>query len=254
MDARGYSIEQQRNPQSRVQGQVSCHNNFLGEVGFTLSNVKDEVLSFELPNSYSCFRIVLVSSNSLITQDYHCSDSSKAKQKDLRHLGIRKEDDAEVAWAMSREIYPVLEGESVKVNRDSKWCTVSLNNMISYAKTKNITLEDWVSRWPTYSHETKLKTYSKKVCHELNCYIKHHDIDFFNTVVSPYISNKINKTFVDLCLLEDKRCVEWAPPEYFEQLNDFEKVLLIEYLVKRGDSESANRMAESLELTKKTKK
>ena len=102
---------------------------------------------------------------------------------------------------MSREIYPVNKGKTVKVNRNSKWCAVSLINILNFAKTKGIVLEDWVSCWSTYTEETKLKTYSKKVSHELNSYIKHHDPEFFSKIVRPYINNKINKTFVDLCLL-----------------------------------------------------
>ena len=64
--------------------------------------------------------------------------------------------------------------------------------------------------------------------------------------MKPYIKNKINKTFVDLCLLEDQQCMDWAPIEYFEQLNDFEKILLVEYMVKHGKIDQALRTAKAL--------
>jgi hypothetical protein len=56
----------------------------------------------------------------------------------------------------------------------------------------------------------KLYIYNKKSCHELNNYIKHQDEIFFKQVVEPFIRNKINKTFVDLCLLEDPACELWV--------------------------------------------
>ena len=58
----------------------------------------------------------------------------------MRHLGIAKEDAEDQAWSMSREIYSLQKGQSVKVNRNSKWCTVSLSNIINFAKTKGTTL------------------------------------------------------------------------------------------------------------------
>lgn len=45
------------------------------------------------------------------------------------------------------------------------------------------------------------------MCHELNIFLKLQDTEFFQNVVKPFISNKVEKTFVDLCLLEDVKAV-----------------------------------------------
>ena len=58
--------------------------------------------------------------------------------------------------------------------------------------------------------EEKLQIYDEKVCHELNCYIKFHDPSFFDKVVYPFVSNKLNKTFVDLCLIDSPQALCWA--------------------------------------------
>jgi hypothetical protein len=50
--------------------------------------------------------------------------------------------------------------------------------------------------------------------------------------VAPFIRNKITKTFVDLCILEEKSALEYASPHKIQTLNEFEKVLLIENLMK----------------------
>jgi hypothetical protein len=42
------------------------------------------------------------------------------------------------------------------MSRTSKWCAVSLLNVIQFAKTQGVYLESWVERWATYSEESKL--------------------------------------------------------------------------------------------------
>lgn len=80
-----------------------------------------------------------------------------------------------------------------------------------------------------------MKVYDDKVCHELNTFIKFNDPDFFAGVVKPFIINKVSKTFVDLCLLEDPRCLNWASIDKLQELNEFEKVLLIKELMRDGN-------------------
>lgn len=92
-------------------------------------------------------------------------------------------------------------GETIKVGRDSTWCAIGFENLINFAKIKGADLEDWVKGWESYETKEKMKVYDEKVCHELNIFIKFHDPLFFAEVVKPFIKSKLNKTFVDLCLL-----------------------------------------------------
>ena len=103
-----------------------------------------------------------MSNNSCIKKKY--SIGGKAIKKEIDHLGIKGSGE-KLAWTMSREIYQLQKGEKMKINRDSKWCSVSLQNITNFAKLKAIALEDWVLNWNTYEKEKKLETYNKKVCH-----------------------------------------------------------------------------------------
>lgn len=52
---------------------------------------------------------------------------------------------------MSREIYHIGSGETKSISRTSKWCGVSLLQIIQFAKTHHIELEEWLEKWSTYS-------------------------------------------------------------------------------------------------------
>ena len=108
--------------------------------------------------------------------------------------------------------------------------------------------------WKNYSNEKKLKTYDTEYCHELNAYLKENDPEFFKNVVQPFIKNKIVKTFVDFCLLEDTECEKWAQLPKLEELNSFEVVLLVKHLMKVGKKEEAESIARVLELYQKSQR
>lgn len=58
-------------------------------------------------------------------------------------------------------------------------------------------------------------------------------------MVKPFIENKLEKTVVDYCLLEDEGALEYLELDKLQKLNPFEKCLLVDYLVK------ANKLAEA---------
>lgn len=41
---------------------------------------------------------------------------------------------------MSREVYKMQKGETIKVGRDSTWLAIGLTNIASFAKTKGFSL------------------------------------------------------------------------------------------------------------------
>lgn len=67
-------------------------------------------------------------------------------------------------------------------------------------------LKEWefLGRWNSMKPAEKLKTYDKFYSHELNMFVYFKDREFFDEVVMPFISNKKQKTFVDLFLLDMK--------------------------------------------------
>ena len=50
--------------------------------------------------------------------------------------------------------------------------------------------------------EEKLKAYSDNCSHEINLFLKLKDPAFFKEVIRPFLQNKIEKTLVDLWLLD----------------------------------------------------
>ncbi len=61
---------------------------------------------------------------------------------------------------------------------------------------------DNMLKWPSLSAEQKAKNYSDYTSHEFNLFIKLKDPDFFESAVRPFLTNKIEKTFVDYWLLD----------------------------------------------------
>lgn len=57
-------------------------------------------------------------------------------------------------------------------------------------------------KWPTLSAEQKSKTYSEYCSHEFNLFLKLKDSQFFESAVRPFLTNKMEKTFVDYWLLD----------------------------------------------------
>jgi hypothetical protein len=62
-------------------------------------------------------------------------------------------------------------------------------------------LIDIAMKWHTYKKEEKNKNYSKNHCHELNIFIFFKDRPYFDEIVRPYLSHKMEKTFIDYYLL-----------------------------------------------------
>ncbi len=53
---------------------------------------------------------------------------------------------------------------------------------------------------------------------------------------------------MDQCLLGDKAVLEYVGPHKMRNLNEFEKVLLVQILVENGKKQEAGEVAASMEL------
>jgi hypothetical protein len=61
---------------------------------------------------------------------------------------------------------------------------------------------DNMLKWPTLNSEQKAKNYSEYCSHEFNVFLKLKDTVYFENAVRPFLTNKIEKTFVDYWLLD----------------------------------------------------
>ena len=84
---------------------------------------------------------------------------------------------------------------------------------------------EFILNWPNLKEEEKRARYSQFACHELNFFLWKKDPRFFREVVSPFLSNKRDQTFMDRFLLEAEIRPYLAPFEY-QRLNSVERILL----------------------------
>jgi hypothetical protein len=79
----------------------------------------------------------------------------------------------------------------------------------------------------------------------MNIFLFFKDAQFFKEVIRPFISNKIQKTFVDHFLLQNTReLLKFARPESFSALNPMEAGLLTLHLSQNGHQEQALQIFE----------
>ena len=84
---------------------------------------------------------------------------------------------------------------------------------------------EWLVRWDTLSPEVQDSKYSEHACHDLNLWLLFKDPAFFRRVVAPFLTNKLQKTFVDAFLLGHDLSAYLAP-HAFQVLNTVERLLL----------------------------
>ena len=91
--------------------------------------------------------------------------------------------------------------------------------------------------WPDLEPQEKRTLYSRYACHELSFFLKHKDPEFFKTVIQPYLSNKMHKTFMDHWLLEYD-LHRFLSPWAHARLNVAEQILLSDRIDGEADRTS----------------
>ncbi|KAG2180258.1 hypothetical protein INT43_004047 [Umbelopsis isabellina] len=85
---------------------------------------------------------------------------------------------------------------------------------------------NFLMTWMKLNYEEKLEIYNQHSCHELNFWLMHKDKPFFKDVVQVALKSKLQKTFLDLYMLESDITAFASDLYKFNQLNLVEKVLL----------------------------
>lgn len=107
----------------------------------------------------------------------------------------------------------------------------------------------FLKSWHKLSDEEKNKKYSQFMCHEVNLFLYFKDPSFFKSVVHPFITNKMEKAFIDHWLLSnDSEVLSYTDLHSFNSLHAFEKCLLISTVVQK-DKEEAERLAHRMKLS-----
>jgi hypothetical protein len=69
---------------------------------------------------------------------------------------------------------------------------------------------DFIMEWPSLSADKKNEKYSEFSCHELNFFLYHKDKPFFESVIKPFLANKLVKTFMDHWFLGNHHFVHFT--------------------------------------------
>lgn len=84
----------------------------------------------------------------------------------------------------------------------------NLGMVFDHIKAESEEITKWnhfqfIKHWNRIDWEEKLKYYSAYTCHELNLFLAKKDSEFFEQVIRPFLTNKRQKTFLDLWLLNE---------------------------------------------------
>ena len=92
-----------------------------------------------------------------------------------------------------------------------------------------------LARWPSLSEDEKETQYSDLACHELNLFLFVHDKAFFDRVVEPHLTNKMQKQFMDDFVL-GLDLSKYTQPWQLARLNVVERVLLSKRIASQSSS------------------
>ena len=153
----------------------------------------------------------------------------------LRDLRLRRGLDPEKDFTQQQEI-TVLEAGKKLLFPDPQSTRVEVYDTLAKAHALFLSLGverpehfqtfDFILKWPQLEPAEKRSLYSKHACHELSFFLAQRDPDFFTEVISPYLENKRDKTFIDRYLLEHD-LTGYLQPYEFNKLNAAERALLL---------------------------
>ena len=105
--------------------------------------------------------------------------------------------------------------------------TVAKLHRLYMALSQNPALAEFefIGRWPAIDRAEQERLYAKYACHELNLFLFKKDPAFFDSVVRPFITNKLHKTFLDSWLIGED-LAPFLQPSAFQKLNTAERILL----------------------------
>ena len=246
---------------------IPVFQNFLGQKPIALYNLianKDGTVLVEVDEKYkeqySCVLILAVDKNSLAHYLYPLSGT----KIDKRDLSLAKPLESEKAFSEMRTAkciekygtYIIEDFVSTELQNIDSLEKVLLIlkeiNKLSNGQNTGLEMCEKFIAWEKMNEEDKNKAMSKFTSHELHLFIRKKDPNYFNSVVKGYLTNKMEKSFIDYYLLDDSdELIKYAEKlELLDNLNPLEKALLVEFIAQNGKKDIAlviaNRIRNSL--------
>ena len=167
---------------------------------------------------------VAISGEQTAYQQAVIENTNSLKCKDLR-----QNESSNKALIRSKVISKVLPNNSLALNTHEYETIDSFEKLFDTIKTISNVGEEFAQKfyflksWLGLDLACKLELHDKHVCHELNLWLKKKDSEFFDVHVKPAIQSKIQKSFMDLYLLDQDLSLYQQDIYQFNQLNMVEK-------------------------------
>jgi len=234
----------------------SSFHNFLSYVPVVLNNLKPDsqgnLIIPKLPlNRYSHLELIAVDERSICDEIIPLNINPIQK----KNLCLNQPLNLDSFFSEIRNTELVTKGNVYNINditSTSFKLLDSLENVVNYQNMVNKSLkEDWskfsfLLKFAEMNETERLRVFSKSFCHEFNIFLYFKYPDLFKCYVHPVLKYKIEKTFVDFFLLEDKQnLLKFCSPNKLTKLNNFEKCLLI-YVIRKDNPKLAENIANNI--------
>ena len=249
-DATSYS--QQKLGISRISMEnIDMYQNFLGTEPLIISNaIPDASGRIIIKGDMSAYNSILI-----LGVDDHCVTQSLIPsipigETNKRNLCLDKALDENKYYSEQREATTHQLGENVEFGDmntiqmqivDSQEKVLQVLNLVTKIKGNVQYLEDFkfLLNWHSFLLEEKHKHLSIYTSHELHLFLKFKDKEYFQSVVLPHISNKLEKSFMDLYFLGDINSLQkYLNPHLLSELNAMERAFLVEALASTMPNEA----------------
>ncbi len=153
-------------------------------------------------------------------------------ERRFRDLRLPRSLNVETHFTQQKQVNVLATGDVLKINdiasaRFESYDSLSKVYGLFTTLSKDATLAEFsfVLDWNTLKADQKREKYSKYACHELNFFLSRKDPAFFQTVVRPYLKQKLDATFLDNWLT-NADLGQYLEPWRYAQLNVVERILL----------------------------
>ena len=202
-------------------------------------------------NEYS-FLHILCLDNISCNEDCFFLKNGVTSLRDLRAIN---ELDLNKNYCEFRKMYPLSKKDKHHINDitsikykifDSLEKYIEFIKIVNPSLTKDLKDFDFLLNFNNLKLQEKLDKITEYFSHELNIYLYFHHNDFFNKYIYPILKYKSEKTFIDYFLLNNKdKIIKYSQPQKINELNTFEKCLLI-YAIRKENKGLALYLARQI--------
>lgn len=230
-------------PEGRAQESGGLANlDFLANAAAVLLNLKPDAKGeLEIPREAAkhanSVRIVAVDPLNTVCRDLLLPEVS-TPHEDLR---LRLALDADSHFCEKKQVSVLSPGQPLEIadittSKTEVYDTLARVFRLYSTLSNNAELAkfSFILQWPRLTEDEKRAKYSEFACHELSFFIAKKDPEWFQRVMKPYLRNKMDRTFLDLWLLEEDLS-EFRRPWAFGRLNVVERILLSQRFDDEGD-------------------